>query len=497
MAHAAARKSFASWVDFGRLATVLLIVALCCGWLFWSYRYVEDDGFIHLEFARSLARGEGFSFHGVPTYGDTSPAWVLAQSLLFSLIHDPIIVTKTISALGVLASLSGAFMLSKTMFPTSPAAPWLTTIAVALNPFYIHWSFAGMEAASAAGLVCWTLYLLNKESTLTRDCLAAFLAGMAPLLRPELIIFLAIFGPIIVLRTLKTGLERPSAARMLITAASCLLLCGPTLIWIFYAIDVFGYAIPNTNAAKKVSLDLSVRSLILAFMFGFPIQLISIAYVVIRYFDFDYIRNTWTDKNFDKNLYAIIYLWIAATIAFYIVNKTYVQTRYALVLGCILTVLAVGALLKNRPTRLVYSLIAGIIIYSAAADYFVVFRHVANKMQIIDTTARISSYLREHIDPKIPVAVFNIGQIGFEAPNPIVDIGGILQPEASRLVNDRSAMVAWAAGKGAKYWIEIEPPNTCSLPLIVEQAPFVGWSIDLSRYEERYPYGIWTLSECP
>ena len=48
----------------------------CIVWLIHGWHYWEDDAFIHLEFARSVSRGQGFSFNGHVVNGDTSPLWV-------------------------------------------------------------------------------------------------------------------------------------------------------------------------------------------------------------------------------------------------------------------------------------------------------------------------------------------------------------------------------------------------------------------------------------
>jgi hypothetical protein len=48
----------------------------CLCWFIHSWGYWEDDAYIHLEFARSVAAGHGFTFNGKVVYGDTAPLWV-------------------------------------------------------------------------------------------------------------------------------------------------------------------------------------------------------------------------------------------------------------------------------------------------------------------------------------------------------------------------------------------------------------------------------------
>ena len=60
------------------IAVLLAIVALwCIYWFVHAWNYWEDDAYIHLEFARSVAAGQGFAFNGHVVAGDTAPLWVL------------------------------------------------------------------------------------------------------------------------------------------------------------------------------------------------------------------------------------------------------------------------------------------------------------------------------------------------------------------------------------------------------------------------------------
>ena len=59
-----------------RIASALLLALTllwCLYWFVHSWHYWEDDAFIHLEFARSLAAGRGFAFNGRVVAGDTAP----------------------------------------------------------------------------------------------------------------------------------------------------------------------------------------------------------------------------------------------------------------------------------------------------------------------------------------------------------------------------------------------------------------------------------------
>src|SRR5579862_9650503 len=74
---AAARRSDGSSAAFAVTVLLTLSILWCVLWFIHSWGYWEDDSFIHLEFARSLASGHGFAFNGSVVYGDTAPLWVM------------------------------------------------------------------------------------------------------------------------------------------------------------------------------------------------------------------------------------------------------------------------------------------------------------------------------------------------------------------------------------------------------------------------------------
>ena len=63
-------------------ALLLLLLLAASAALLPFLHYLTDDTFIHFQFAKHLVQGKGFSFNdGEPTYGATSPLWVLLLAL--------------------------------------------------------------------------------------------------------------------------------------------------------------------------------------------------------------------------------------------------------------------------------------------------------------------------------------------------------------------------------------------------------------------------------
>ena len=74
-----------------------LSAAWCVLWFLHARGFWEDDSWIHLEFARSLARGQGWSFNGHVVYGDTSPLWVGLLDLFHVALPDWMVAGKTLT----------------------------------------------------------------------------------------------------------------------------------------------------------------------------------------------------------------------------------------------------------------------------------------------------------------------------------------------------------------------------------------------------------------
>ena len=188
----------------------LFLAATAIITLFWflaARGYWEDDAYIHLEFARSLAAGNGFAFNNHLVYGDTSPLWVWLLVAAHAVVPNWLAAGKLLTVVVAVAALTGFFFYSRSLVrrwwhPAAAdvfAATMLLTFV--LSPYFGYWAFSGMEALAAAGLACWTCFLIApRHLTWQRILLAALLAGFAPLLRPEMAFFTLLVGCVLLQR---------------------------------------------------------------------------------------------------------------------------------------------------------------------------------------------------------------------------------------------------------------------------------------------------------
>ncbi|MET0340291.1 MAG: hypothetical protein ABW252_04785 [Polyangiales bacterium] len=203
-----------------------------------------DDAYIHLAYAKSLQRGEGFSYNPHDwELGATSPLWTL---LLVPLADRPhtVVAVKTLGVLlhaaccGVLPALMRA--LAPVAAQTAHTAVLLVPTALfALHPLLLQGAGSGMEVPLATLLLEGVVLLALRE----KHGAAAALAWLAVWTRPEALLFAVL---------LALGLALAGARRALWIAATSV---GALATWVAYCLVVAGQLVPNTFLAKLGQRD--------------------------------------------------------------------------------------------------------------------------------------------------------------------------------------------------------------------------------------------------
>ncbi|MGH7397770.1 MAG: hypothetical protein ACRELW_09545, partial [Candidatus Rokuibacteriota bacterium] len=104
-----------------------------------------DDSWIHMQFARNLAEGRGFSYNpGVPVSGSTAPLWTLALGGAFAVLGSHPVLAK---GLGIAATLGTAWLAGRLalIWAGRPEAALLVSVLVALAGPMVWGALSGME----------------------------------------------------------------------------------------------------------------------------------------------------------------------------------------------------------------------------------------------------------------------------------------------------------------------------------------------------------------
>ncbi|MDO9235710.1 MAG: hypothetical protein Q7U28_06705 [Aquabacterium sp.] len=489
------RNADSNWVG---QALLLASMVWCTYWFIHAWPYWEDDSYIHLEYARSVFEGKGFMFNGTLSNGDTSPVWVLLLVASHVFSSDWVTSGKILSVLGAVFALGMAYIYSRRLAQDigldADIAPAVMVTLFVVNPYFCYWAFSGMEAVAAAGLTMLiAMLVVPKRASVLTFFGAAAAIGIAPLVRPEMVLLSAIAGLFLLRQWHALTAGMPTSSRLVYFVAAALLLALPLLGWAAYALDAFGYVLPNTNAAKRAAPDVSVSwRLLQVYGVGFPGVLLALA--LLPFGLSQALKNESTAKIFPVVTWPVL-LWFAVTSVFYIVNHTHVQTRYVVVSAPAVMFTLLLVLWRSVGARLVYPLAGATVVFAFLVSVLLVHPFVRNKGEHDQGVAQLATFISRELPVDAGVAVYSIGQLGFMVGNPIIDVGGITRPEASQLLYEPQAvMTAWAKRNGAGYYIMGDKPEPQAQLVMELPVPEVGWSMKPSFYDKKTVLRLWKLS---
>jgi hypothetical protein len=178
------------------IALVLMLASV--GYFLWSelsiagtYGFPLDDSWIHAQFARNLALGNGFSYNpGVPVSGSTAPLWTLLTAAGYLVTGDPVLATKVMGVLFLGLTVFFMYTLVRAI-SNDPKEALFAAILAGTLPRLVWASLSGMEVSlavmlSLAGVAAHVLYSNAGDR---RQYFSTLLFGLAALARPECTVF--------------------------------------------------------------------------------------------------------------------------------------------------------------------------------------------------------------------------------------------------------------------------------------------------------------------
>ena len=268
--------------------------------------------------------------------------------------------------------------------------------------------------------------------------------------------------------------------------------------------------LPNTNAAKRAGPgDSVVRRLASVYSLGFPVIaggfIAGIATLVLRPAMIrraiqNALASTFTQASERSTSLPfagwIFIVWPLIAAVFYVLNHTYLQTRYILVSAPGLSIVVL--LLALRASRLAGRAVYVVALVAALTVSVVTVRpFIRNKGISCQATQGFALFIRDHIPADAPIAAYAIGQIAFVSEHPIVDTGGITRPGAIPYLNSPPELLRWAHSQGAQYPIVDYQPEPGATAVYSAYMPFIGWTFHTARYASSAPTEIWKLAPSP
>jgi hypothetical protein len=485
---------------------ILLIAALwCICWFAHAWRYWEDDAYIHLEFARNISEGHGYSFNGLLVNGDTSPLWVLLLAGIHVVVPNWLIAGKILTALGAVFALVGAYFFARHLVKGSDGKQSFAAgmvLLLVVNPYFCYWSFSGMETLTAMGLAFWaTLVAVRETPTWISFFTGCFLAGVAPVLRPEMLVLTGLVGLLLLNQWLRLPGSAFSRKKLLTFLLGLILISAPLALWSAYALHAFGHIVPNTNAAKRAAPGQSVvRRLLYVYGLGFPLILAEITgLAVFAAARAAVLRRSWGERRLLQVIPVaswIFTIWVLIAAVFYIADHTWIQTRYIFVMapGLMFGMLAFN---YQRFPRWVYRVsLLGALLAATMVSAVVTWPLIRNKVVGDQKIEQEAAFVHNDLPSDAPLAIYAIGEMAFDSQHPLIDIGGITRPGIIPYLYDSSgAGLRWAEAQGAKYYDAGNQPTPGAILVYSETIPNIGWSLNPKYYSRSGTLRIWKLPD--
>jgi hypothetical protein len=414
------------------LAIGLVLAAV----LMWPIRtYLTDDTFIHLQYARNLATGNGLVFNvGEHVYGCTSPLWVtlLADAMLIGL--DGLQFSRILGFASTLISV-GLFLQLLRRTIRDPMLRALGTIAWAGHAWMIRWSLSGMETPLAVALVLAGFVAFTEGRQWgSRPVRTGALWSLAALTRPEAGLLLLIWSGALLIDTD----NRDSLRRMVAGIFPAAAIYGS---WLLFARFYFGTFWPQTLAAKTAggtstlyqidSLWRQVR-IIGATDAVFVVAIVAGMLIATRW-------PTWHRPSAQR---FIPWAWLLGLPALYAARGVPVISRYLVPLLPVLQWQAWRVIERwwigddeMAPVRRRQAMVvATAIVVAVLAQNLIVYRTTVLPQVRTFTPAiegslvKWGKWFRANSPPGASIAAPDIGAIGYFSERHVVDLAGLVTP---------------------------------------------------------------------
>jgi hypothetical protein len=478
-----------------RLISGLIIVACILGPVmyvlvaqigFRSTGFPLDDAWIYQVYARNLAQSGQWAFvQGQPSTGSTSVLWTLLVTPAYLIGIDGRAWTL---GLGVL-SLIGAALAGAYFFPEDkPLLRLAAGLAVALEWHMVWAAVSGMETALFAAMLMGFWVWLQRRSLSpgahpVRQALVLGLwGGGLVLARPEGIVAFGV-GAVYVAVALKGWPDRMGWA-----IAAGLGLCVVIAPLLAFNLATGGTLWPNTFAAKQAEYApllgtpylVRLVSQVAAVWVGPQLVLVPGLLIVLR-------KASLRRPSGWFSLLPLV--WVGLHLGLYAARLpvTYQHARYAIPTIPPLIVVGLQGLhtfIGSKPSQRIVRALA--LAWPATAGilfptFLVVLGAPAYGRDVLfiqDEMVATARWVEQHTSPQSVIALHDIGALGYFSPHRIVDLAGLVSPQAITFINDDQRLADFIRAEHADYLIVFPHWNDAYARLVSRQEFCKVWSAD-------------------
>lgn len=454
--------------------------------------YSPDDTFIYMQYARNIADGAGFSFNsGEPSYGVTSPLWVLFLSIPYFSSLDGFWFAKTFDLIFALLSVIYFYRLSKTIFVNEPFLSYISVFFFIVNPWFIRWSFTGMETSLAVLLSVLAFYLYYGEKF--RSMFMTL--GIFLLVRPESFVLVILLSLLVSVKLIKEKKFYIKEACIYLV-----LLCLPIILFMIYANTFFGTILPNT-AAGKSTLTLSPQIILNQVREIFKV--IAGSSIIELFLTLVFLIISVKRKDFQKTLPFLF--WIFGLIFLYTVTDADIISRYLLIITPFFIILGLKTFENLKNYKVNFAIISTIIclLYSQ----FIFYKFVKPSTDdftvgVNECFIPIGNWLHQNTPQSSKILMNDVGAVGYYSQRYVIDAAALINRDIklnreimSMPVEDRMNPYKMLSFINADYFIERDSSETSILRenknykfelMFMKKFPSLGIKDSSPRYYKVY-----------
>jgi len=477
-----------AWVVIAVAALVAVFFYLVVCVLTFGIGFPLDDSWIHLTYARNLAKHGEWAFRlGERSAGSTAPLWTALLSIGFLMGLAPYVWTYLAGwAVLTLLAVCAEKMARKLLPSYKSRFPWVGLFFV--FAWHLTWSaVSGMETLLHGLIILAVLGALMSGSR--RYLTLGLLTGLSVWVRPD---GLTLLGPILFVALLseQTWHRRREAIWKTLIGFGSLV-----LPYVLFNLALSGNPMPNTFYAKQAEYGSFWHSKpfldrigdYLAPILASPFLVLipgAIIWLVKR------------SRTRDWGTLASL-LWTIGYIAIYFVSlPAYQHGRYIIpalpvmylwgILGFLDIVLSPQA---NKWLVFTWQVVTVVL---CLAFGFIGARQNASDVRWVESEmVAAAKWVNQNIPPDARLAVHDIGALGFYVQNPVVDMAGLITPDVVPFIRDESRLAQYLDSQAVDYLVTFPsfyPQLTSQRELLFEaglefQPGSLGESIGVYRWK--------------
>ncbi|MCX5800496.1 MAG: hypothetical protein NTX17_03825 [Candidatus Eisenbacteria bacterium] len=417
---------------------ILLIVLLIALVELPFVEYITDDTFIHLQFAKNLVAGRGFSFNpGEPTYGFTSPLWILLISAGGLAGAELLAIAKLLGLAALI--LSGVFFYLLFLRVSSDRhLSRAATLVWILNGWSVRWALSGMETSLMTAWVILSLYYFHRDTESGVPRHSVWILALASIVRPEAIALLLICVVASLLPSVWSRVPGGRAGGRKVGFSILLSGGAVSLAWFAFALMQFGRMSPSTVAVKAgrfISPEGLWKSVIVVGKIvgstnGLEMALMAMVLMTAL------VKKSLPGRLSSFHVAAVG--WLVALPALYVVRDVQVVSRYlvpvlpvAVLYGFLsLRRICEAAKLTPRSFRLSVSAVSAVCIaLNVLVLTLVAYPHTHSfSRDMRGSLVYLGEWFSANTPAATSVAIPDVGAFAYYSDRKVVDLGGLATP---------------------------------------------------------------------